>query len=328
MEKILTIVIPTYNMQDYLRRCLDSLIVSEEQMQLLEVLVVNDGSRDNSSTIAHEYQDKYPDTFRVIDKENGNYGSCVNRGLKEATGKYIKILDADDWFETLNFCIYIDFLKERTEDLVFNDCEKVTLDGNNNGYFVIPKLKACQTYDFHVLADMMIFPQMHNIAYKTCILKDNHYFQTEGISYTDQEWDTLPMKFINNFVYFKKIIYKYVIGREGQTMDKSVMNRSFANQKKIAYSLLQAVEYVDKKNIHNDYIKQKTASFLAYLYLSHILYGFFDYEEFKQFDFELQNKYSKIYDILNNHYIYIKLWSKNNKFSSFLLNIYFLLKHK
>lgn len=100
MEKILTIVIPTYNMQDYLRRCLDSLIVPEEQMQLLEVLVVNDGSKDNSSAIAHEYQDKYPGTFRVIDKENGNYGSCVNRGLKEATGKYIKILDADDWFDT------------------------------------------------------------------------------------------------------------------------------------------------------------------------------------------------------------------------------------
>ena len=72
MEKILTIVIPTYNMQDYLHRCLDSLIVPEEQMKHLEVLVVNDGSKDNSSAIAHEYQNKYPDTFRVIDKDNGH----------------------------------------------------------------------------------------------------------------------------------------------------------------------------------------------------------------------------------------------------------------
>lgn len=71
MEKILTIVIPTYNMQDYLHRCLNSLIVSEEQMQHLEVLVVNDGSKDNSSAIAHEYQDMYPGTSRVIDKEKG-----------------------------------------------------------------------------------------------------------------------------------------------------------------------------------------------------------------------------------------------------------------
>ena len=90
MNKILTIIIPTYNMEKYLRRCLDSLIIDEEGMKQLEVLVINDGSKDSSSQIAHEYQDKYPDTFRVIDKENGNYGSCINRGLKEATGKYVK----------------------------------------------------------------------------------------------------------------------------------------------------------------------------------------------------------------------------------------------
>lgn len=121
MEKILTIVIPTYNMQDYLHRCLDSLIVPEEQMQLLEVLVVNDGSKDNSSVIAHEYQNKYPDTFRVIDKENGNYGSCVNRGLREATGKYIKILDADDWFDNVTLALYLIYLTALDVDLVLTD---------------------------------------------------------------------------------------------------------------------------------------------------------------------------------------------------------------
>ena len=75
MNKILTIIIPTYNMEKYLRRCLDSLIIDEEGMKQLEVLVINDGSKDSSSQIAHEYQDKYPDTYRVIDKENGNYGN-------------------------------------------------------------------------------------------------------------------------------------------------------------------------------------------------------------------------------------------------------------
>lgn len=91
MEKILTIVIPTYNMQDYLRRCLDSLIVPEEQMKQLEVLVVNDGSKDNSSAIAHEYQNKYPDTFRVIDKEKGNYGSFY-----PSSDKYFIIYNLDN----------------------------------------------------------------------------------------------------------------------------------------------------------------------------------------------------------------------------------------
>ena len=121
MEKILTIVIPTYNMQDYLRRCLDSLIVSEEQMNKLEVLVINDGSKDNSSAIAHEYQDKYPDTFRVIDKGNGNYGSCINRGLKEATGKYIKVLDADDHFENKSLEEVLNMMLRIDVDLFLTD---------------------------------------------------------------------------------------------------------------------------------------------------------------------------------------------------------------
>lgn len=101
IEKLLTIIIPTYNMQEYLHRCLDSLLVRADLMDRLEVLVVNDGSKDNSSAIAHEYEAKYSQTIRVIDKENGNYGSCVNRGLVEAQGKYIKVLDADDWLCTL-----------------------------------------------------------------------------------------------------------------------------------------------------------------------------------------------------------------------------------
>ena len=103
MDKILSIIVPTYNMEKYLERCLSSLIVSDEQMAMLEVLVINDGSKDRSSEIAHGYESRYPDTFRVIDKTNGHYGSCVNRGLQEATGKYVKVLDADDWFNTENF---------------------------------------------------------------------------------------------------------------------------------------------------------------------------------------------------------------------------------
>lgn len=98
MDKILTVVIPTYNMERYLRYCLDSLCVGRGS-DALEVLVINDGSTDSSSAIAHEYEQKSPGIFRVIDKENGNYGSCVNRGLTEAKGKYIKILDADDSFD-------------------------------------------------------------------------------------------------------------------------------------------------------------------------------------------------------------------------------------
>ena len=96
MTKILSVIIPSYNMEDYLQKCLDSLILNDKkQMEMLDVLVINDGSTDATSSIAHRYQARYPGIFRVIDKGNGHYGSCVNRGLSEARGKYVKILDAE-----------------------------------------------------------------------------------------------------------------------------------------------------------------------------------------------------------------------------------------
>ena len=88
--KTLSIIVPSYNMEAYLPKCLGSLVVAPELMETLEVLVVNDGSKDRTSEGAPGFEAKYPGMFRVIDKANGNYGSCINRGLAEATGFYVK----------------------------------------------------------------------------------------------------------------------------------------------------------------------------------------------------------------------------------------------
>ena len=127
MEKVLTVIIPTYNMENYLRYCLDSLLIKEFLKQL-EVLIINDGSKDGSSVIGHEYEQLYPEIFRVIDKENGNYGSCINRGLKEAKGKYVKILDADDSFNTDNFESFVSFLIQTDADLILSDFAVVNMN--------------------------------------------------------------------------------------------------------------------------------------------------------------------------------------------------------
>jgi len=227
MKKLLTIVIPTYNMQDYLSRGLNSLIVPDsELMKQLEVLVINDGSTDRSSEIAHEYETKYPLTFRVIDKENGHYGSCVNRGLKEATGKYIKILDADDWFDTANFEKFLHFLAETDVDLVLSDFDIVDEKGavrETHHYYVngIQRIHEIPSFD-----DMW----MHAVAYKVSVFNGLDYHQTEGIAYTDQEWIFLPMVHVKNVIGFPHVLYKYVLGREGQTMDPKVCVRSVSNE--------------------------------------------------------------------------------------------------
>ena len=96
-EKLITVVVPVYKVEPYIDKCLSSLIVPEEQLPLLEVIVVNDGTPDRSADMAREYEKRHPDVFRVIDKENGGHGSAWNRGVKEATGKYLRFLDSDDW---------------------------------------------------------------------------------------------------------------------------------------------------------------------------------------------------------------------------------------
>ena len=240
MSKLLTIVIPTYNMEAYLNRCLDSLLVSDEQMQLLEVLVINDGSKDNSSAIAHEYEAKYPNTFRVIDKENGNYGSCVNRGLKEALGKYIKVLDADDWFDTTEFEKYLTQLQSVDVDMVLTDFNIVDADTGNSSLAYHPSLQTGKVYSLKdcTLEEVGVY-MMHAVTYRIESLRLINYTQTTGISYTDTEWAYNPLYAIESMVYFDTNVYQYLVGREGQTMDPRVMMRTINHHEIIARSLIE-----------------------------------------------------------------------------------------
>lgn len=230
MNKLLTIIIPTYNMEKYLHKCLDSLIIDEEGMKQLEVLVINDGSKDSSSQIAHEYQDKYPETFRVIDKENGNYGSCINRGLKEATGKYVKVLDADDSYRTEVLEEFVRIIENVDTDLfvspfdIVNDSGEIT---RTHTYELEPNCINC--LDEFIDSKLQKL-EMHAVTYRRSIFDQLEYHQTEGISYTDQEWVFLPVTQVENFYYFNKCIYKYFVGREGQTVSSTVANKSICHR--------------------------------------------------------------------------------------------------
>lgn len=237
MQKLLTIIIPTYNMQDYLGRCLDSLIVSDDMMQSLEVLVINDGSKDRSSQIAYSYQDRFPNTFRVIDKENGNYGSCVNRGLKEATGKYIKVLDADDWFGTANFISFLEELESMDMDMVITDFNQVDNDGTVVKTFRF-KLPYNSPFLFQEIKDAEYYG-LHSITYKTQLLREMNYRQTEGISYTDTEWVFYPQTRVQKAIYLPLNVYHYVIGREGQTMDPQVLLKSAGHYTELIRNMIE-----------------------------------------------------------------------------------------
>lgn len=270
MEKILTIVIPTYNMQDYLRRCLDSLIVPEEQMAQLEVLVINDGSKDNSSAIAHEYQDKYPDTFRVIDKENGNYGSCVNRGLKEATGKYFKILDADDWYNTDVLRNVLKVLTTADSDMVITrlrtyyesrdeNVDSLSFEGVETNHIFRRNDSEFGKIDFYS------YIGMHKVAYRTTLLQSIGLHLQEGISYTDNEYAYYPFEHVNSVIFLNEVLYTYWIGRDGQTVTPEVMAKRSWQLYKIIDRMLDSYS-TDKDEVTHEFQYQYLANTCAMYY--------------------------------------------------------------
>ncbi|MEI3553139.1 MAG: glycosyltransferase family A protein [Acutalibacteraceae bacterium] len=117
MEKTLSISIAAYNVEEFLKNTLDSL-VAPEIMDDIEVLIIDDGSKDNTAAIGKEFEDKYPNSFKVISKPNGGYGSTINAAIDAATGQYFKTLDGDDWYDTENLVRFVKDLKNMSADLI------------------------------------------------------------------------------------------------------------------------------------------------------------------------------------------------------------------
>ncbi|MDE5886616.1 MAG: glycosyltransferase [Muribaculaceae bacterium] len=246
MNKILSIIIPSYNMEAYLPQCLDSLLV--DTLKDVEVLVVNDGSKDKTLEIAQSYHRRYPDSIKVIDKTNGNYGSCINAALKMATGKYIKVLDADDSFEKDNFNYFISFLKKQDADLIISDYVIVNEKGEVTSKYSFWDQGEGMAIFFKQCVDVLCNSrfQMHAVTYRRDILLRINYKQLEGISYTDQQWMYEPMNEVNTIVFFPKVIYRYLVGREGQTVSEAVSYKNLNQTIQVVLNMLQSFNRISK----------------------------------------------------------------------------------
>lgn len=331
MNKVLTIIVPTYNMQAYLRHCLDSLIVSNEQLKHLEVLVINDGSMDQSSIIAHEYEQMYPNTFRVIDKENGNYGSCINKGLEIATGKYVKVLDADDSFVTSNFEDYLCFLNGVDVDMLITPYMVVDELGNERQYvsYNLP-VNSVLSWELMTPAFKKKGLQMHAVTYKRQNLMDIHYRQTEGISYTDQEWIFTPLTTVNVAMAYPKVIYKYLVGREGQTMNSEAIKRNISHNEQCCrrivgdYKSFKKFEPAKQEYIDYRFIGTITAMYNWYLVQYHDL----DIRQLECFDDYVRSVDAAYIAVLDaqcleyTQYRYIRQWHENRRKKLYICKSY------
>lgn len=250
MSKLLTIVVPVYKVEQYINKCLDSCIIykndvngnpvlDEELMNQLEVIIVNDGTPDNSAELSRVYTIRYPQTFRQIDKENGGHGSAWNLGLKEATGKYLRFLDSDDWFTNLDKLMHK--LQFCNADLVFT--HKYTYfaekdDGYishfEDTYDIVTPISQIPIRGFQKEA---WYGEFQKATYKTCKLKSLHPLFTEGVRYDDAILYCAPLIFSENYIVYDFVVYNYFIGRIGQSMDLAIQSK-FADQRLLAYQYL------------------------------------------------------------------------------------------
>ena len=230
--KLLSIIVPAYNMEAYLAQCVES-VLRTPSLAPVEIIVVNDGSKDKTLRIATQYAERYADTVRVVDKPNGNYGSTINSALPLARGKYVKILDADDCFDGSRVAEMLAFLRKCEADMVvcpFVECKgkrerRVEYNIYSRKVYEYGKL-----YDANqVLSDGVIrFFMMHSLCYRTELLHKMNYRQSEGISYTDQEWVFYPLFKVKTIAFADIPLYRYNLSREGQTMDAKVQLRSLS----------------------------------------------------------------------------------------------------
>ena len=225
---VLTVIVPAFNMESYLPACLGSLELQASSMGSLDVIVVNDGSQDRTGEIAHAFARRSPGAVRVIDKQNGNYGSCINAALGVARGEYVKVLDADDTFDGDALAAFVEFLAGLAEprpDMVFSDYSVVDASGRVTGTEKIPFAPGRTIDPAEILAAPPVM--MHGVAYRTQMLREIGYRQLEGVSYTDLEWSFLPLAGVLCAVRFPRVVYRYLLGREGQTMAGEALARSW-----------------------------------------------------------------------------------------------------
>ena len=247
MKKLLSIIVPTYNMEELLPACLDSLVGSAAAAAL-DVVVVNDGSRDSSLAIANEYAARYSDVVRVIDKPNGNYGSTINAALPTLKGEYVKILDADDTFDTQAVEPFVNYIEQvRGADMIVAPFVETDSSGEHR---VDYNLYSRKVYGYGVpYSAERVFEEghiayfmMHSVAYRTALLQQMGYRQSEGISYTDQQWCFFPIFRVESLAFTDIALYRYNLTREGQTMDSKVQLKNIGQLSQVVVSM---AEYLD-----------------------------------------------------------------------------------
>ncbi len=233
--KLLTIAIPSYNSQDYLHHAVESLLPGGDEV---EILIIDDGSKDRTAEIADDFERRYPGIVRAVHKENGGHGDAVMRGLQEASGLYFKVVDSDDWVDQDAYPKLLSVLREHAReenflDLVISNFVYDKLGVTHKHVMRYANALPCSctfTWDqvkhFHLGQYLL----MHSVIYRTDFLRSCHIDLPKHTFYVDDLYVYIPLARVEKMYYLDVNFYHYFIGREDQSVQESIMIKRIDQQ--------------------------------------------------------------------------------------------------
>lgn len=246
--KIISITVPCYNSQNYMEKCVDSLLTGGDDV---EIIIVNDGSTDGTLEIARRYEKQYPSIVKVIDKPNGGHGSGVNAGLNAATGLYYKVVDSDDWLEESALKVLLSTIKTHLNEGTAADLyitnfiydkiyEKTQFVRNYKRNLPVGKLFTWDKVKRFRTSSVLM---MHSLMYRTEKLRESNTVLPEHTFYVDNIYAYKPLPFMQKMFYLDIDLYHYFIGREDQSVNINNITKRYRQQITVMKEILSAYSY-------------------------------------------------------------------------------------
>lgn len=240
--KILSFIIPAYNSEKFLEKCVGSML-SEPILDKLEILIVNDGSTDATQGIARAYCVKYPETVRLISQENKGHGGALNTGCSAAQGKYLKVIDADDWVETDQLPAFVRFLEQCSSDIVLTHHRTIDIStGEIRNWRSYPKAFGEYLSFQEVVAHWSDYERsmtFHGITYRREFYQSNARFLPEHVFYEDHEYAAFPCCRSRSIVCLDLFLYNYRIGDVAQSVSAENQLRRIGHIQTVIRSMLE-----------------------------------------------------------------------------------------
>ncbi len=226
--KLLSIAIPCYNSEDYMENCIKSLLPGGEDV---EILIIDDGSKDMTPEIADAYEKKYPGIVRAIHQENGGHGAAVNAGIANAEGLFFKVVDSDDWVDEESYRAILAKLKEfaggdETLDMMISNFVYEKQGAKHKRVMrytsMLPQNRLFRWEDAKRFRKGL-YILMHSVIYRTKLLRDCGLELPRHTFYVDNLFVYQPLPYVKNMYYLNVDFYRYFIGREDQSVNEKVM---------------------------------------------------------------------------------------------------------